>query len=88
VQDKAAADESIINEQLQKALTNRVVIEQAKGVIAQLGQMDMAQSFAVLRRYSRDHNEKLADIAAGVVARTLRPEDLIEYAQSRRAKRT
>jgi hypothetical protein len=88
VQDKAATDEGIVNEQLQAALTNRVVIEQAKGVIAQLGQMDMAQSFAVLRRYSRDHNEKLADVANRVVTRSLRPEDLIEYARSRRDKRT
>jgi hypothetical protein len=86
VQDKAATDESIINEQLQKALSNRVVIEQAKGVIAQLGQLDMAQSFAVLRRYARDHNEKLADVAMGVVSRELRPEDLIEYAESRQRR--
>jgi hypothetical protein len=83
VQDKAASDKTIINEQLQAALTNRVVIEQAKGILAQLGQLDMAQAFAVLRSYARDHNLRLTDVARAVVSRSLPGHQLIEAARSR-----
>jgi ANTAR domain/GAF domain len=83
VQDKAASDKTIINEQLQTALTNRVVIEQAKGVLAQRGHLDMAQAFAILRRHARDHNLRLTDVARAVVSRSLSAEQLIDSAQSR-----
>jgi transcriptional regulator with GAF, ATPase, and Fis domain len=87
VQDRASADKIIVNEQLQTALTNRVVIEQAKGVLAQVGQFDMAEAFAVLRRYARDHNLRLSDVAQAVISRSLDPKDLIDNAQSRGAVR-
>jgi transcriptional regulator with GAF, ATPase, and Fis domain len=87
VHDKAAADIAIVNEQLQTALTNRVVIEQAKGVLAQLADLDMAQAFAVLRRYARDHNIRLTDVAQQVTARSLPAQELIDDAHARGARR-
>jgi transcriptional regulator with GAF, ATPase, and Fis domain len=83
VQDRASADKSIVNEQLQNALTNRVVIEQAKGVLAQSGQLDMSEAFGVLRRYARDHNLRLSDVAQAVISRSLDPQHLIDNARSR-----
>jgi transcriptional regulator with GAF, ATPase, and Fis domain len=83
IQDKVAADRTAVNAQLQTALTSRVVIEQAKGVLAQQGNTDMADAFAVLRRYSRDHNLRLTDVASATVSRTLPAKQLIEYVQSR-----
>jgi transcriptional regulator with GAF, ATPase, and Fis domain len=83
VQNRAAADKNVVNEQLQTALTSRVVIEQAKGVLAQLGESDMADAFVVLRRYSRDHNLRLTDVAQAVVSRTIPAHQLLEYARSR-----
>jgi hypothetical protein len=83
VQDRAAADNSVINEQLQTVLTSRVVIEQAKGVLAQLGELDMDEAFAVLRLYARDHNLRLTGVAEDVVARSLAGQQLIEHAESR-----
>jgi transcriptional regulator with GAF, ATPase, and Fis domain len=83
IQDKVAADRTAVNEQLQTALTSRVVIEQAKGVLAQQGNLDMADAFAALRRYSRDHNLRLTDVAAATVSRTLPAQQLIDFVQSR-----
>jgi transcriptional regulator with GAF, ATPase, and Fis domain len=83
IQDKVAADRTAVNEQLQTALTSRVVIEQAKGVLAQQGNLDMTQAFAVLRRYSRDHNLKLTDVAQATVTRSLSAQQLISYVESR-----
>ena len=83
VQDKAAADKAAVNEQLQTALTSRVVLEQAKGILSQLGGLDMPQAFTVLRSYARDHNLRLTDVAQAVAARSLPAHQLIEYAQAR-----
>jgi hypothetical protein len=83
IQDKVAADRTAVNAQLQTALTSRVVIEQAKGVLSQQGNLDMAEAFAVLRQYSRDHNLRLTDVAGATVSRTLPAQQLIEYLQSR-----
>jgi hypothetical protein len=84
LQAKAVADSTAITEQLQGALTSRVVIEQAKGVVAQVGELDMDQAFAALRSYARDHNERLAGVAEAVVSRELRATTVIEHARSRR----
>jgi hypothetical protein len=69
VAGRAAVDRQTINTQLQTALDSRVVLEQAKGTLAQLGDLDVDQAFAALRRFSRDHNRKLLDIAQSVVTR-------------------
>ena len=69
VTERTAADQAIVNEQLQGALTSRVLLEQAKGLIAQTGDLDMEHAFAALRRYARDHNLRLGDVAAAVVSR-------------------
>ncbi len=54
--------------QLQTALSSRVVIEQAKGVLAAHAGLDMGAAFAVLRGYARAHHQRLADLAAAVVS--------------------
>ena len=81
VNEKSAADRETVNSQLQHALTSRIVLEQAKGVIAYVGGLDMDEAFSVLRRYARDHGQKLSDIATRVVNRDLRGEELIRHAR-------
>ena len=82
VNERSAADHALVNSQLQAALNSRVVVEQAKGVLAQAGGLEMADAFAVLRRYARDHGRKLSEIAAAVVSRELGQEVLLTHARS------
>ena len=82
VQDRTSNDRAAINLQLQAALTSRVVIEQAKGVIAQLGDLQMQDAFAVLRRYARDHNLRLSELAGAVVARQLPGRLLLDHVRT------
>lgn len=60
-----------VTSQLQTALSSRVVLEQAKGVIAASGELDMDGAFEVLRRYARNHNMKLTALAQAVANRAL-----------------
>ena len=84
VQERAASDSSTVNQQLQTALTSRVLLEQAKGVLAQLGDLDMAGAFTVLRRYARDRNLRLSEVAAAVVERSLAAQDVLDSARPTR----
>jgi AmiR/NasT family two-component response regulator len=79
VNEKAAADRTTVNSQLQHALTSRIVLEQAKGVVAHSGGLEIDDAFAVLRRYARDHSRKLSAVAGDVVNRRLRVETLLQH---------
>jgi GAF domain-containing protein len=57
-----------LTQQLQEALESRVVIEQAKGIIAARIEGDMQTAFELLRRYARRGNQTLAKVAGDVVA--------------------
>ncbi|NEA64355.1 ANTAR domain-containing protein [Streptomyces sp. SID12488] len=53
--------------QLEQALTSRVVIEQAKGVLATLRAVPLDEAFDLLRRHARSHQRPLKDVAREVV---------------------
>ena len=53
----------VVGEQLQAALNSRVVIEQAKGKLAERLGLDMDAAFITLRRYARDNNLRLSELA-------------------------
>ena len=53
--------------QLQEALDSRVVIEQAKGAVAQAHQISVDDAFTMIRAYARRNNRKLSDVAHAVV---------------------
>jgi hypothetical protein len=54
--------------QLQHALQGRVLIEQAKGVLAERLGVDMDRAFSILRQYSRSHNMFISLVAEEVIA--------------------
>ena len=66
-------EQAALTEQLQGALTSRVAIEQAKGYLAAMSGSDPSMAFEVIRRYARDHNLRLRDVAHRVVAGELDP---------------
>jgi transcriptional regulator with GAF, ATPase, and Fis domain len=67
LQARAIRHHETLAEQLQTALNSRVVIEQAKGVIAERRQIDMDQSFTLLRDTARASNRQLSQLARAVV---------------------
>jgi transcriptional regulator with GAF, ATPase, and Fis domain len=67
VHQRALARSELVAEQLQTALNSRIVIEQAKGFLAERLGSTVEDAFRVLRRYARDHNRKLTDVAADIV---------------------
>jgi GAF domain-containing protein len=88
VQAQASADQTALNQQLQTALSSRITIEQAKGVLTQQGASDMTEAFALLRRYARDRNLKLTDVAQSVVSGALTAGHLITQRRTGKPART
>jgi transcriptional regulator with GAF, ATPase, and Fis domain len=70
LQERAVHQQELLAGQLQIALNSRVLIEQAKGVLAERLQVSPDEAFAVLRRYARDHNHPLTQLAGDVVRGT------------------
>ena len=76
LQHRATLETQLLNEQLNEALNTRIVIEQAKGMVAEHESLDMEQAFATLRNHARSHNLRLADVARAVIAGQLRASAL------------
>jgi GAF domain-containing protein len=64
---RAVARHEAVAEQLQAALNSRIVIEQAKGFLAERLAVNVDAAFGLLRGYARDHNRKLTAVATDIV---------------------
>lgn len=73
LQQRSAQRSTMLAEHLQRALNSRVIVEQAKGVLAERNMMSMEEAFGSLRQYSRDHNIKLTNLAVAVVRQNFNP---------------
>lgn len=71
-----------VTQQLEQALSSRLVIEQAKGVLSERKKVPIEVVFTGLRRYSRERNLKLAELARAVV----RGDVDVEVERRRRAR--
>lgn len=76
LQNRVSQEAQVVNEQLSQALHSRIVIEQAKGMIAERLGLDIGAAFARLRGHARNHNLRLADVANAVIAGDVRPSSL------------
>jgi GAF domain-containing protein len=64
---RAAREAQVVSEQLTYALHSRIVIEQAKGMVAERLGLDIDEAFTALRNHARNHNLRLADVAQSIV---------------------
>lgn len=85
LQQRVMSDSRVLIDQLNTALTSRVVIEQAKGVMAEGANLSMESAFDALRRHARDRNLRLADVARSVIDRTLSPAEVADQRSKRLA---
>ncbi len=76
LQHRAAADAQGLVQQLHLALNSRIAIEQAKGVLAEQGHVDMDAAFGQLRGHARRTQRRLSEVAQDVVDGTLSYTDL------------
>ena len=73
LQERAIRRAEVLSEQPQGALTSRVIIEQAKGVLAHHTGLSMDQAFNQLRGHARGTNQRLSEVARAIADRTLDP---------------
>jgi transcriptional regulator with GAF, ATPase, and Fis domain len=73
LQKRAIRRGELLNQQLKIALASRVVVEQAKGVLAQYHGISVDAAFDRLRRYARAHSLRLANVARQLATRRLNP---------------
>ena len=69
--ERAIRGAEVLTQQLQATLNSRVIIEQAKGVIAAKGGISPDAAFTRLCRYARNHDQRLVEIARHVAEATL-----------------
>jgi GAF domain-containing protein len=67
LQQRAIHRRDVLTEQLQTALNSRVLIEQAKGVLAERLRVDMADAFTLLRNGARSNNRRLSELAQAII---------------------
>ena len=70
---RASLEAQVLNQQLQYALNSRIIIEQAKGMVAERLGLNMELAFSALRTYARNHNLRLVDVARSVIDGALAP---------------
>jgi transcriptional regulator with GAF, ATPase, and Fis domain len=67
LQERAIHRGEVLTEQLQGALNSRIIIEQAKGAIAQARGVTVDEAFAMMRNHARRTNSRLSDVARAIV---------------------
>jgi GAF domain-containing protein len=87
LQHRASLEAQALNQQLQHALNSRVVIEQAKGMVAQRLGLNMEQAFSALRTHARNRNLRLVDVAEAVISGALAPLALDQLSRAAPAPR-
>ena len=71
IHQRADREHADVNQQLQHALESRIIIEQAKGFLAERHQLPIDGAFQLLRQHARSNHARLRDIALQVTTRQL-----------------
>jgi GAF domain-containing protein len=67
LQERAIHRSELLSEQLQAALNRRIVIEQAKGAVAQARGIAVDEAFALIRDYAKAHHRSLTGVATEIL---------------------
>ncbi len=78
LQERTLSDARVVASQLELALESRVVIEQAKGIVAERNGVSIDTAFTLLRSYTRSHNALLSQTAHEIIDGTLAASALID----------
>lgn len=76
LQQRALDDAHLLAAQLRAALDSRILIEQAKGIIAERAHVSIVEAFARIRTYARNRNEKITSVCQALVDGTLALPDV------------
>jgi ANTAR domain/GAF domain len=76
LQERSVRQKEVLAEQLQTALNSRVLIEQAKGVLAERAQVGIDTAFTLMRSYAREHHRTLSRVAIDIVNGSLKAAEL------------
>jgi transcriptional regulator with GAF, ATPase, and Fis domain len=77
LQERAIRRGEVLTEQLQTALNSRIVVEQAKGALAQIHSSTPDEAFERMRSYCRSHNLRLGVVAQAVTTDPASVTDLV-----------
>jgi AmiR/NasT family two-component response regulator len=77
LQERTIARGELLTEQLQAALNSRIIIEQAKGVLAYIHSVSVDEAFVLLRNHVRRHNLRLTETARAIATDPGNAPDLI-----------
>ena len=78
LQERTIRHGEVLTEQLQGALNSRITIEQAKGLLAHAGGLDMEEAFQALRRHARSHHARMSEVAHALASGSLEPRAVLE----------
>ncbi len=84
LQQRALRDAHIVTSQFGAALESRIVIEQAKGIVAERTHVSIDAAFTLLRGYARGHNRLLSQTALEIIDGTLNPDALTQSTRGNR----
>lgn len=77
LQERAVRQKEMVAEQLQSALNSRVLIEQAKGVLAERANIEVDEAFNKIRAYSRSLRLSLSGVAGSIIAGEIGTSELM-----------
>lgn len=76
LQLRAQRHSEVVTEQLQDALNSGILIEQAKGILAERRHITVAEAFTLMRTYARDHSQPLSQVAQAIITQDPNLSDL------------
>lgn len=77
LQERNLHEQTALSEQLQTALHSRVLVEQAKGVLAERAGISVSEAFSRMRTHARRNGQPLTTVATAVVDGSINVRELV-----------